>query len=99
MEQWGAPMESYPDQCFRGLNLGPERPAVIRHATDFDDQLARACMQINQDKKQGLPIIGYTAIAAAPNPVAVQENIYQSINNYLRNAIEEALTKWARWGA
>lgn len=81
---WKAILKS----VFQGLGLGPNRLAVIRHATAFDDQLARACIQMNQEKKTGLPIFGYTAIAAAPKPVVVQENIYQATKNHLRNAIE-----------
>ena len=68
----------------RGLNLGPERLAAIRHATAFDDQLARARIQINQARKQCL----HTDYAAAPKPVVVHENIYPAIKNNLRNAIE-----------
>jgi hypothetical protein len=33
---------------------------------------------MHQEKNQGLPIFEYTAIVAAPNPVVVQENIYQA---------------------
>ena len=50
--QWssGVPLcKSILTNVFLGLNLGPERLAVIRHATAFDDQLARACIHINQD--------------------------------------------------
>jgi hypothetical protein len=43
---------------------------------------------MNQEKKTGLPILGYIATAAAPKPVVVQENIYQATRSHLRNAIE-----------
>ena len=39
-------------------------------------------------EKHGLPSLGYTAIAAAPKPLVVQGNMYQAINNNLRNASE-----------
>ena len=34
-----------------GLNFGPERLAVIRRATAFNDQLAQAHIQMNQEEK------------------------------------------------
>ena len=73
---------------FRGLGLGPDRLAVIRHASAFDDQLARTCILMNQEKKAGLPMLGYAAVAAAPKPVIVQENIKQATKSYLHTVVQ-----------
>ena len=53
MPLWKAALPS----VFRGLGLGPDRLAVIRHATAFDDQLARACIQMIPEKTKSTNLL------------------------------------------